>query len=216
MSWVNKCKLSAIEVIKYNDQLCLTIDALWDALHSTFNTALHCQVDINILDEVTDKSPFLWAPFSKEEFKSAIADYNNFSTSEPDKLSLRHLKVILKDDDCLGNIISIANTCINLEFWSSHFKKSTTVIIPKPNKASYNSSKLFRPIVLLNMLGKLIEKVISKRLQFLTAVSNFIHPSQLEGLKFKSMTDASVAHTHIICSVWVKNLSTSTLVFDIA
>ena len=58
MSWVNKCKLSAIEVIKYNDQSCLTIDALWDALHSTFNTALYCQVGISILDEVTNKPPF--------------------------------------------------------------------------------------------------------------------------------------------------------------
>ena len=28
MSWINKCKLSATKVIKYNDQLCLTIDTL--------------------------------------------------------------------------------------------------------------------------------------------------------------------------------------------
>jgi len=28
MSWVNKYKLPAIEAIKYNDQLCLTIDIL--------------------------------------------------------------------------------------------------------------------------------------------------------------------------------------------
>ena len=164
MSWVNKCKLPAIEAIKYNDQLCLTIDDLWNALHLTFNTALHHQVDINILDEIADKPPSLWALFSEEEFKSAIANCNNFSTLGPDKLSWSHLKIILKDDDCLGIIISIANTCINLGFWSSHFKKFMTVIIPKPNKASYDSSKSFRPIVLLNTMNKLIEKVIGERL----------------------------------------------------
>jgi len=65
-------------------------------------------------------------------------------------------------------------------------------------------------------LDKLIEKVIGKRLQFLTSANNFIHSSQLEGLKFKSITDAGVVLTHIICSGWVKNLSTSTLAFDIA
>ena len=181
-----------------------------------FNTTLYCQVDINILDKVANKSPSSWAPFSKEEFKSAIANCNNSSTPKPDKLSLRHLKVILKDDNYLGNIISIANTCIDLGFWPSHFKRSTTVVIPKPNKALYNSPKLFRPIVLLNMLGKLIEKVISKRLQFLTAANNFIHPSQLGDLKFKSMTNASVALIHIIHSVWIKKILTSTLMFDIA
>jgi len=91
-----------------------------------------------------------------------------------------------------------------------------TVIIPKLNKASYDSPKSFRPIVLLNMMDKLIEKVIGEKLQFLTTMNNVIHPSQLEGLKFKSTTDAGVALMHIICSGWVKNLTTSMLVFDIA
>jgi len=69
--------------------------------------------------------------------------------------------------------------------------------------------------MLLNTVGKLIEKVISERFQFQTASNNFIHPSQLEGLKFKSTSDAGVALTHIIHSGWVKNLSMSTLTFDI-
>jgi len=90
------------------------------------------------------------------------------------------------------------------------------VVIPKLNKVLYNSPKSFRLIILLNTLGKLIEKVIGERLQFLMASNNFLHPSQLGGLKFKSITDAGVALTHIICLGWIKNLSTSTLVFDIA
>ena len=47
------------------------------------------------------------------------------------------------------------------------------------------------------------------------AANNFIHPSQLGGLKFKSMTDVGVALTHIIRMGWVKNLTTSTLAFNI-
>jgi len=104
-----------------------------------------------------------------------------------------YLKIILKNNKCLSNIISIANTCINLGYWPSHFKRSTTVIIPKLNKPSYNSTKSFRPIVLLNTVGKFIKKVISKRLQFQTASNNFIYPNQLESLKFKYTTDARVA-----------------------
>jgi len=59
MSWVNKHKLPAIKAIKYNDQPCLTTDDLWNVLHSTFNIALHCQVNINILDKIVDKSSSL-------------------------------------------------------------------------------------------------------------------------------------------------------------
>jgi len=38
------------------------------------------------------------------------------------------------------------------------------IVIPKPNKESYNSPKSFQSIVLLNTLGKLTEKVISEHL----------------------------------------------------
>ena len=90
------------------------------------------------------------------------------------------------------------------------------VIIFKPNKKSYDSPKSFRPIVLLNIVGKLIEKVTRERLQFNMASNDFIHSSQLSSLKFKSMIDVGIALTHIIQTDWVKNLSTSTLTFDIA
>jgi len=215
MNWVNKHKLPTIETIKYNDQPCLTIEDLWNAFHSTFNIALHHQVDINILNEVAEKLPFSWTLFSKEEFMRAIANCNNFSIPGPDKLSWSHLKTILNDDGCLSKIICIANSCINLGFWPSHFKRSMTVVISKPNKQSYDFPKSFRLIVLLNMVGKLIEKVISKRIQFHITSNNFIHLSQLEDLKFKSTIDAGVALTHIIWSGWVKNLLKSTLAFNI-
>lgn len=80
----------------------------------------------------------------------------------------------------------------------------------------YDTLKLFRPIVLLNMLGKLIEKVIGYRLQFYEISNNFIHQSQLGSLKFKSTSDASIVLTHFIRMEWVRSLSTSTLVFDIS
>jgi len=215
INWVNKRKLPAIEAIKHNSQQYHNIDDLWNALHSTFNTVLHCQVDIDILDEIIDKPTSLWPPFSKEEFKIAIANCNNTLTSSPDKLLWSHLKIILKDDECLNSIICIANTCIELGYWLSHFKKSTTVVISKLNKKLYDTFKSFKPIILLNTMNKLIKKLIRERLQFIIAANNFIYPSQLGGLKFKSMTDTDIALTHIIWMGWVKKLTTSTLAFDI-
>ena len=81
-----------------------------------------------------------------------------------------------------------------------------------------SDSKGFRSwhIVLLNTIGKLIKKVIAKRLQFHVIRNNFIHSSQLGGLKFKSTTDAGIILTHVIQSDWVKNKTTSILAFDIA
>ena len=114
MNWINKHKLSAIEAIKYDSQPCLSPDSLWRALHSSFNTALYYQVDVNVLNKIGSKVTSFWKPFSKEEFRQAINKCNNSSAPGPDKLTWHHLKSILKQDECLINIIIIADACINL------------------------------------------------------------------------------------------------------
>ena len=106
--------------------------------------------------------------------------------------------------------------CIKVRYQPTHFKSLTTIIILKPNKALYDTSKSFRPIILLNTLDKLIKKVIGDRLQFYIISNNFIYQSQLEGLKYKSTTNTSIMLIHFICMRQVKNLSTSILTFDIA
>ena len=198
MNWINRRKLLATEAIKHNGSPCLSPESLWDTLHITFNTTLHCQVDLNILNEINCKPTSQWFPFSREEFIQAISKYNNSSALGPDKLSWCHLKFIVNQDKCLANIINIANAYFNLGHWPNYFKYSSTIITPKPKKTLYDQAKLFCPIILLNTLGKLIEKVITERLQFTVVNNNFIHLSQLGGLKFKSTMDARVVLTHIM------------------
>jgi len=60
MKWINKQKLPAVKAIKYEGQLCLTLESLWGALHAIFNTALHRQVDTNALNEIGSKTTATW------------------------------------------------------------------------------------------------------------------------------------------------------------
>jgi len=90
-----------------------------------------------------------------------------------------------------------------------------SIIISKPNKVSYDTSKTFRLIILLNTLGKLIEKVIGERFQFQLLSKNIIYSCQLDGLKQQSTTDAGIILTHLIYAYWIKYFSTNTLAFDI-
>ena len=87
MNWINRYKLSATEAIKHNGSPCLSPESLWDALHNIFNTTLHRQVDLDILNEIDCKPTLQWFPFSKEEFKQAISKCNNLSAPGPDRLS---------------------------------------------------------------------------------------------------------------------------------
>jgi len=87
MNWINKHKLLAVKVIKFNNQLYLEIDNLWNALHSIFNKAQDRHIDFSLLDELQDNKSEAWLPFSKVEFRNAISNCNNSSIPGPDKLS---------------------------------------------------------------------------------------------------------------------------------
>ena len=151
-------------MIKHNGQPCLDLNDLWQALHSSFNSAQFYHIDESILNKLGLYTSSLWTLFTEEEFTSTIVKCNNTSAPSSDKLSWSHLKYIIKDKACLKNIITIANTYFKIGYWPNYFRNSTNVIIPKPNKMVYDLPKSFRSIVLLNILGKLIEKVISDRL----------------------------------------------------
>ena len=72
------------------------------------------------------------------------------------------------------------------------------MIIPKPGKSTYDTFKVFRPIVLLNTLGKFIEKIIAGQLQFDVVKYRILHLNQLGGVAQQSTKDASVFLTYLV------------------
>ena len=150
------------------------------------------------MDEVLNKNILSWPLFLKAKLIDTINKCNNSSTSGLDKLFWSHLKDIVKDEEYVNKLIDIVNTCINLGHWPDHFKISTTIIILKPNKILYDSTKSFHLIILLNITSKLFEKIIGEMLQFLLIFNNFVYPCQLGSLKYYSFTNTRVVLTYII------------------
>jgi hypothetical protein len=109
----------------------------------------------------------------------------------------------------------LVNTCLQSGHWPAEFKASTMVVIPKPGKPLYDTPKLFRPIVLLNTLGKIFEKMLSNRLQSEAAKHGVLHPNQFGGVCQNSTEDAGCFLTHV-CSGWCAKLKTSVVAFDLA
>jgi hypothetical protein len=42
------------------------------------------------------------------------------------------------------------------------FRHSKTVVLRKPQKPTYDVAKAYRPIALLNTLGKVLEKIVTR------------------------------------------------------
>ena len=101
-------------------------------------------------------------PFSLLEIQEALKACFNVSAPGPDYITWQYLKHILSNNTSAVGILSLANVCLSLHHWPRHFKESVSVIIPKPDKPAYDTPKAFRPIIPLNMLSKLIEKMIAR------------------------------------------------------
>lgn len=63
-------------------------------------------------------------------------------------------------------ILGIINSCLRLEHFPKCWKIATAKIIPKPGKPEYSSLSSFRPIGLLNVFAKLLERLINNRLTY--------------------------------------------------
>ena len=138
------------------------MDYFWEALHKSFNLAQDCYIEPKLLEEIPNKEFIKWFSFSKEELINTIEKCNNSSNSGLDKLSWKHLKKIIKDEECISKFIDIANICIDLYHWLLHFKILTTIIISKLNKTSYDLPKSYYPLYCsiwpANCLRKWLEK----------------------------------------------------------
>ena len=136
MNWVKKRKLPAIKAIQHEGHLCIELKDLWIALYNSFNSVQIREINIHILDKIPNKPMRSWNSFSKQELIDAIEKCNNLSVLGLDKLIWNYIKSIIKNKDYIFKLINIANTCIDLGHWLSHFKTSITIVISKPNKST--------------------------------------------------------------------------------
>jgi hypothetical protein len=185
LDWTRKRNLPACEAILDNKgKPCNDNNSLFHTIHETFNSANERKVNFDRVTECLPPSPPIeWPPFSALEFTDALKSCSKNSALGPDHITWHLIKRFSKTSPSFAaTIVAISNACINLSTWPSHFKNSTSIIIPKPNKPSYDKIKSFRPIVLLNTTGKLIEKMIATRLQHYGIINNLIHPCQTGGI----------------------------------
>ncbi|RFU25059.1 hypothetical protein B7463_g11279, partial [Scytalidium lignicola] len=78
-------------------------------------------------------------------------------------------------------LVQIFNASLRLGYCPEHFKKSVTVILRKPSKPDYSEPKAYRPIALMNTIGKVMDTILAKRMQYL-AERRLLHNMRKRGL----------------------------------
>jgi len=217
MAWTRARKPDSSEAIIFKGEPCLTTEDHWNAFQETFNSAHKRDTyPTRLMRAIHPKPKWAWAPFSACELREALTGCSGRSAPGPDHIIWTHIKRFCVDDNILKFFVWIINACFVTGFWPDSFKTSKTVIIPKLDKKDYNIPKAFCPIVLLNTLGKLFEKVIANRLQWEAACFKLLHPCQFGGVRQNSTEDAGSYLTHLVRAGWTKGYKTSVVAFDLA
>lgn len=87
-------------------------------------------------------------------------------------------------------LLAIFNTCLLLSHFPKTWKKAWIRIIPKPGKGDYAVPKAYRPIGLLPVMGKVLEKLIFNRLSWELLRSGGISDKQYGFMPQRSTEDA--------------------------
>ncbi|CAK1602629.1 unnamed protein product [Parnassius mnemosyne] len=62
--------------------------------------------------------------------------------------------------------LSLANKCLELGHFPTVWKKAVVVVLRKPGKEDYTHPKAYRPIGLLSVMGKILEKMTIRRIRW--------------------------------------------------
>ena len=112
-------------------------------------------------------------------------------------------------------LFQIYSTFFNLGYHPRCWRKAKGVILRKPNKPDYSKPKAYRVISLLNCLGKVLERLVARRLGALAETTDLLHPSQLGGRQKKSAIDAALLFYNNIQQQKRKQKATTTIFLDI-
>ena len=109
----------------------------------------------------------------------------------------------------------IFRAIFELEVYPSEWRESITVVLRKPGKPSYEDPKAYRPIALLNTLGKLFSTIVTNEISYFCESRNLLPPTQFGGRPVRTTTDSMLLLTHTIKESWRKRKVASVLFLDV-
>ena len=142
----------------------------------------HDIVDLSRLQKPTNEQlkenptkHMLLAPIEIEDVKDCIKRLKNKKAPGESGISNQMLKKF--PDEFIINLVQIFNASLSLGLFPENFKKAITVMIPKPKGDSQNPLN-YRPISLLETIGKIYEFIINSRLKWYLEANNLLNDLQ--------------------------------------
>ena len=119
-------------------------------------------------------------------------------------------------DILLPSLHKLFNACLQQGYCPAHFKETITVALRKQGKDDYTQPKSYRPIALLNTLGKALEVIIAHRLTYLADAYHLLPSRHTGGRKLASTDHAIHLLLQRIHKAWDDGNVASLLLLDVS
>ncbi|KAI9039454.1 reverse transcriptase [Aspergillus affinis] len=113
-------------------------------------------------------------------------------------------------------LTSVFNACIRLGHNPGYFQQSITVVFRKAAPRDYRVAKSYRPIALLNTLGKILEAAIATRIAYALEEYSLLPRGHLGGRKGISVDHLIQLLMDAIFDGWGRGQKVSMLLLDVA
>lgn len=118
----------------------------------------------------------------------------------PDGISNRVLKACAATVSAL--LTPVYQACVDLAYHPKAFKIANTVALKKPGKDDYTNPKAYRPIALLNTMGKVLESIMSKKITHLAETHKLLPETHMGARRGESTETALEMLTEQVHTVW--------------
>ncbi|KAG6438774.1 hypothetical protein O3G_MSEX000213, partial [Manduca sexta] len=128
-------------------------------------------------------------PFTLHELLAAVNSFNPKKAPGADGLTADVCKQAIHKYP--GFYLALANKCLELGHFPTTWKEATVIVLRKPAKEDYTQVKSYRPIGLLPVMGKILEKMVVGRVRW--HLHPKTHPRQFGFMPQRSTEDSLYA-----------------------
>lgn len=153
--------------------------------------------------------PLEWAPFTPSEIRESTIEVST-TAAGTDGITVPILKAVW--DQIGGRVTELFNEA--LERGDHPFKECEVVLLPKAERDP-KKEKGWRPIALLSVLGKGLERAVAKRLGETGIEKGWFGPLQAGGIPGRSAVDLARVLTHLVEKKHVNKEYTAIVLMDV-
>ena len=130
----------------------------------------YAEADLNRLNP----RDIMTRPVTTEDIKRIIKSFKN---KAPGKSGINKMVLIHLPEEAYINYATILNYTLSLGYFPLIFKEGIIILILKPGKDPTKPSS-YRPITLLEIPGKILERIVNERIQGYAERNSKYHPNQ--------------------------------------